>query len=97
MKLLKSLTFGVMSRGSQNPVLARRAKLVHRLEQQKRLAQDANFVVTVSRWLRNDAGSKELVKHAKAGASLVARGRAYSRADGALRGEAIEFEKGRPL
>ena len=36
MKVLKSLTFGVMSRGSQNPVLARRAKLIHRLEQQKR-------------------------------------------------------------
>jgi uncharacterized protein with PhoU and TrkA domain len=62
MKVLKTLTFGVMSRGSQNPVLARRAKLVHRLEQQKRLAQDANFVVTVSRWLKNEAGGKELVK-----------------------------------
>jgi len=49
MKILKSLTFAVMSRGSQNPVLARRAKLIHRLEQQKRLAQDANFVVTVSK------------------------------------------------
>ena len=62
MKVLKSLTFGVMNRGSQNPVLARRAKLIHRLEQQKRLAQDANFVVTVSRWLRNEAGSKEPVQ-----------------------------------
>jgi hypothetical protein len=62
MKLLKSPTFGVMSRGSQNSVLARRAKLIHRLEQQKRLAQDANFVVTVSKWLRNEAGGKELVK-----------------------------------
>ena len=62
MKVLKTLTFGVMSRGSQNPVLARRAKLVHRLEQQKRLAQDANFVVTVSKWVRNDAGNKELVQ-----------------------------------
>jgi hypothetical protein len=62
MKILKTLTFGVMNRGSQNPVLARRAKLIHRLEQQKRLAQDANFVVTVSKWLRNEAGSKELVQ-----------------------------------
>ena len=62
MKVLKSLTFAVMTRGSQNPVLARRAKLIHRLEQQKRLAQDSNFVVTVSKWLRNEAGSKELVQ-----------------------------------
>ena len=96
MKVLKSLTFGVMSRGSQNPVLARRAKLVHRLEQQKRLAQDANFVVTVSKWLRNDAGSKELVQ-------LQKRVRPWWREDvlgtvgltvryGA---KAIEFEKGK--
>ena len=96
MKVLKSLTFGVMSRGSQNPVLARRAKLVHRLEQQKQLAQDANFVVTVSRWLRNEAGSKELVK-------LQKRVRPWWREDvlgtvgltvryGA---KAIEFEKGK--
>ena len=96
MKVLKSLTFGVMSRGSQNPVLARRAKLVHRLEQQKRLAQDANFVVTVSRWLRNEAGSKELVQ-------LQKRVRPWWREDvlgtvgltvryGA---KAIEFEKGK--
>ena len=96
MKVLKSLTFGVMSRGSQNPVLARRAKLVHRLEQQKRLAQDANFVVTVSKWLRNEAGSKELVQ-------LQKRVRPWWREDvlgtvgltvryGA---KAIEFEKGK--
>ena len=96
MKVLKSLTFGVMSRGSQNPVLARRAKLIHRLEQQKKLAQDANFVVTVSRWLRNEAGSKELVQ-------LQKRVRPWWREDvlgtvgltvryGA---KAIEFEKGK--
>jgi len=62
MKILKSLTFGVMNRGSQNPVLARRSKLIHRLEQQKALAQDANFAVTVSKWVRNEAGSKDLVQ-----------------------------------
>ena len=96
MKILKSLTFGVMSRGSQNPVLARRAKLIHRLEQQKRLAQDANFVVTVSKWLRNEAGSKELVQ-------LQKRVRPWWREDvlGAVGltvrygAKAIEFEKGK--
>jgi hypothetical protein len=96
MKVLKSLTFGVMNRGSQNPVLARRAKLIHRLEQQKRLAQDANFAVTVSKWLRNDAGTRELVR-------LQKRIRPWWREDvlgtvgltvryGA---KAIEFEKGK--
>ena len=64
MKVLKSLTFAVMSRGSQNPVLARRAKLIHRLEQQKRLAQDANFVArsrsgfATMRGVRNSFNSK---------------------------------------
>ena len=69
---------------------------VRRLEQQKRLAQDANFVVTVSKWLRNEAGSKELVK-------LQKRVRPWWREDvlgtvgltvryGA---KAIEFEKGK--
>ena len=62
MKILKSLTFGVMSRGSQNPVLARRSKLIHRLEQQKRLAQDANYIITVSKVASERRGGKELVK-----------------------------------
>jgi hypothetical protein len=96
MKILKSLTFAVVSRGSQNPVLARRAKLIHRLEQQKKLAQDPNFVVTVSKRLRNGAGSSELVQ-------LQKRVRPWWREDvlgtvgltvryGA---KAIEFEKGK--
>ena len=94
MKVLKSLTFGVMSRGSQSPILARRAKLIHRLEQQKRLAQDANFVVTVSRWLRNDAGSKELVQLQKR-VALVEGGRTRSCwADRPLRGEGDRVREG---
>ena len=96
MKVLKSLTFGVMGRGSQNPVLARRAKLVHRLEQQKQLAQDPNFVVTVSKRLRNEAGSRELVQ-------LQKRVRPWWREDvlGTIGltvrygAKAIEFEKGK--
>jgi hypothetical protein len=62
MKILKSLTFGVFNRGSQNPVLARRSKLIHRIEQQKRLALDANYIIPVSKWVRNEAGNKELVQ-----------------------------------
>ena len=96
MKILKSLTFGVMSRGSQNPVLARRSKLIHRLEQQKRLAQDANFVVTVSKWVRNEAGNKELVQ-------LQKRVRPWWREDALgtvgltvrYGAKALEFEKGK--
>ena len=96
MKILKSLTFGIMSRGSQNPVLARRSKLIHRLEQQKRLAQDANFVVTISKWVRNEAGNKELVL-------LQKRVRPWWREDALgtvgltvrYGAKALEFEKGK--
>ena len=96
MKILKSLTFGIMSRGSQNPVLARRSKLIHRLEQQKRLAQDANFVVTISKWVRNEAGNKELVQ-------LQKRVRPWWREDALgtvgltvrYGAKALEFEKGK--
>jgi hypothetical protein len=58
MKILKTLTFGVMTRGSQNPVLARRAKPIHRLEQQKRLAQDANIVA----WSRSGCATTREAK-----------------------------------
>ena len=96
MKVLKSLTFGVMSRGSQNPILARRAKLIHRLEQQKRLARDGNYVITVSKWVCNDAGSKELVQ-------LQKRVRPWWREDALgtvglvvrYGAKAIEFEQGK--
>ena len=96
MKILKSLTFGVMSRGSQNPVLARRSKLIHRLEQQKRLAQDANYIITVSKWVRNEAGNKELVQ-------LQKRVRPWWREDALgtvgltvrYGAKALEFEKGK--
>ena len=72
------------------------AKLIHRLEQQKRLAQDANFVVTVSKWVRNEAGSKELVQ-------LQKRVRPWWREDALgtvgltvrYGAKAIEFEKGK--
>ena len=72
MKVLKSLTFGVMSRGSQNPVLARRAKLIHRLEQQKRLAQDAELRRHGLEVASQRSGEQRTRSTAKAGTPLVA-------------------------
>jgi hypothetical protein len=96
MKILKALTFTSLTSSRQNPVIARRAKLVHRLEQQKQLALDPNFASTVSKWIRNDAGTKELVK-------LQKRVRPWWREDvlGTIvltvryGSKAIEFEKGK--
>ena len=62
----------------------------------RRLAQDANFVVTVSKWVRNEAGNKELVQ-------LQKRVRPWWREDALgtvgltvrYGAKAIEFEKGK--
>ena len=62
MKTLKTLTFGVLNKGAQDPALARRAKLVQRLEQQRALALNPSYVRTFQRWIPNDRGSKDLVE-----------------------------------
>ena len=96
MKTLKTLTFGVLNKGAQDPGLARRAKLVQRLEQQQALALNPSYVRTFQRWIPNERGSKDLVEVQK-------RVRPWWREDvlgtvgltvryGA---KAIEFEKGK--
>ncbi len=62
MKTLKTLTFGVLNKGAQDPALARRAKLVQRLEQQRALALNPSYVRTFQRWVPNERGSKDLVE-----------------------------------
>jgi uncharacterized protein with PhoU and TrkA domain len=96
MKILRSLTFTSLTASRQNPVVARRAKLVRRLEQQKQLVLDPNYLEPVSKWVRNEAGTKELVK-------LQKRVRPWWKEDvlGTLGltvrygSKAIEFEKGK--
>lgn len=96
MKILKALTFTSLTASRQNSVIARRTKLIRRLEQQKQLALDPNYVSSVSKWVRNEAGSKELVK-------LQKRVRPWWREDvtGTIGmtvrygSKAIEFEKGK--
>jgi hypothetical protein len=61
MKTLKGLTFGVLPKITYDPVLARRAALISRLEEQRALAQDPTYVPLVQRWVANEQGSKSLV------------------------------------
>jgi hypothetical protein len=61
MKTLKGLTFGLLPKITYDPVLARRAALIVRLEEQRALAQDPTYVPTVQRWVANEQGSKSLV------------------------------------
>jgi hypothetical protein len=49
------------SKFTYDPVLARRAALIARLEEQRALAQDPTYVPTVQRWVANEQGSKSLV------------------------------------
>lgn len=59
---LKSLSFTAVMKGTGNPTLARRAKLISRLEGQKALVNDPNFVSVVKRWVKGADGNKQLVE-----------------------------------
>jgi hypothetical protein len=50
MAVLKSLTFTNVPARTHDPVASRRAKLVERLEEQKKLFQNPSHVRTVQRW-----------------------------------------------
>jgi len=50
MPVLKSLSFTALPKIGNDPVQARRAKFVAKLEEQKLLLQDPNHVRTVQRW-----------------------------------------------
>jgi hypothetical protein len=59
---LKSLTFTTLPKPSVNPTLDRRAKIIARLEEQKRLLADPNYMRTVRSWKQNEAGEKSFVE-----------------------------------
>lgn len=59
---LKSLTFTTLPKASANPVLDRRNKIVTRLEEQKQLLADSNYMRVGRVWAKNDAGEKALVE-----------------------------------
>ena len=59
MNHLKSLAFTTVTRGAASPVLARRANLIARLEDQKNLAKDPNYAPTITRWVKDPDGIKQ--------------------------------------
>ena len=52
MPVLKSLSFTALPKTGNDPVQARRAKFVSKLEEQKLLLKDPNHVRTVQRWTK---------------------------------------------
>ena len=97
MKTLKSLTFAATPTGQKNPTMARRAKLIAHLEEQKQLVSDPLHVRVVQRWVIQDSGIKSPVE-------LKKRVRPWWRTDDAgavylkvrYGARALEFEKGKP-
>ena len=54
MPVLKSLWFTAIPKAGNDPVQARRAKFVAKLEEQKLLLKDPNHVRTIQRWTKVD-------------------------------------------
>ena len=66
MSALKALNFvAVPKQVGNDPVQARRAKLITQLEQQRELAKDESFVVKRQKWVKQEDGSKALVERPK--------------------------------
>lgn len=60
--ILKSLTFVSQPKPNSDPLIIKRERMIARLEDQKRLLADPNFVRTVKRWERKEGGEKVLVE-----------------------------------
>lgn len=60
--ILKSLTFVPQPKPNSDPLMIKRERMVARLEDQKKLLADPNFVRTVKRWERKEGGEKVLVE-----------------------------------
>ena len=54
MSSLKSLTFAAVPVTNSSPLLARRLRLIERLEEQKSLLRDPSYVRIVQRWTKRD-------------------------------------------
>jgi hypothetical protein len=54
MTALKSLAFTALAKRGHDPVLNRRAKVIARLEEQKQLLADPNFIRLTQKWTRKE-------------------------------------------
>ena len=61
MSSLKSLTFAAVPTTNSSPLLARRSRLIEKLEDQKSLLRDPAYVRVVQRWKKQD-GERVLVE-----------------------------------
>jgi hypothetical protein len=60
--ILKSFTFVPQPKPNSDPLIIKRERMISRLEDQKKLFADPNFVRKVKRWERKEGGEKVLVE-----------------------------------
>jgi hypothetical protein len=60
--ILKSFTFVAQPKPTSDPLMIKRERMIARLEDQKKLLADPNYVRTVKRWERKEGGEKVLVE-----------------------------------
>ncbi len=95
MAALKSLSFAALPKSTNDPVSARRTKVVDRLEEQKRLLEDPNHVRSVQRWVTDNGEKRPVVKEQRIRPwwRTDATGRLFMCIKSGSR--PIEFEKGK--
>lgn len=95
--ILKTLTFTeAPANAGRDPVLARRQKLVDRLEEQINLVKNPNFAPKVKRWIADEAGNRKLTETTKRVTPWWVtdqKGDVYLTVKSGLK--RIEFEKGK--
>jgi len=60
--ILKSFTFVAQPKPSSDPLTIKRERMIARLDDQKKLLADPNYVRTVKRWERKEGGEKVLLE-----------------------------------
>lgn len=61
MAKLTALTFTQLPKlSAADPVIARRNKLIVRLQQQRSLVEDPNFIIKTQKWIADETGEKQL-------------------------------------
>ena len=70
--ILKSFTFVPQPKPSSDPLIIKRERMVARLEDQKKLLADPNFVRTVKRWERKEGRRESAGRKADPNLEMVA-------------------------
>jgi hypothetical protein len=92
---LKSLSFTAVSKDVRNPVMARRIKLIERLEEQRTLFANPSFVRISRRWVKVDGERRQVEKQQRVTPWWRTDGSGQITLSIKFGSKPIEFEKGK--